>query len=92
MAPHRPGLGVLPPATPTLYYVNVLPTAPILVLPEVRSERREYVPIGWLEPRIRLRVDDIRAAVGRTRPGTFVVIGYRVEGSTVRGLAGRVQQ
>ena len=36
--------------TPTLYHVNVLPTAPFLVIPEVSSERREYVPIGWLEP------------------------------------------
>ena len=36
--------------TPTLYHVNVLPTGPFLVLPEVSSERREYVPIGWLEP------------------------------------------
>ena len=37
-------------ATPTLYHVNVIPTAPFLVIPEVSSERREYVPIGWLEP------------------------------------------
>ena len=36
--------------TPTLYHVNVIPTAPFLVIPEVSSERREYVPIGWLEP------------------------------------------
>ena len=36
--------------TPTLYHVNILPTAPFLVVPEVSSERREYVPIGWLEP------------------------------------------
>ena len=36
--------------TPTLYHVNVLPTAPFLVIPETSSERREYVPIGWLEP------------------------------------------
>ena len=36
--------------TPTLYHVNVTPTAPFLVIPEVSSERREYVPIGWLEP------------------------------------------
>ena len=36
--------------TPTLYHVNVLPTAPFLVIPQVSSERREYVPIGWLEP------------------------------------------
>ena len=36
--------------TPTLYHVNVVPFAPFLVIPKVSSERREYVPIGWLEP------------------------------------------
>ena len=36
--------------TPTLYHVNILPTTPFLVIPKVSSERREYVPIGWLEP------------------------------------------
>ncbi|MCY4258911.1 MAG: hypothetical protein OXC91_01425, partial [Rhodobacteraceae bacterium] len=37
-------------ATPTLYHVNVIPNAPFLVIPEVSSEWRDYVPIGWLEP------------------------------------------
>ena len=36
--------------TPTLYHVNVVPKAPFLVVPKVSSERRNYVPIGWLEP------------------------------------------
>jgi hypothetical protein len=36
--------------TPTSYHVTVIPTAPFLVLPEVSSERRDYVPIGWVEP------------------------------------------
>ena len=35
---------------PTEYEVSTIPTTPFLVLPEVSSERREYVPIGWLEP------------------------------------------
>ena len=35
---------------PTRYNVNVIPDAPFLVVPKVSSERREYVPIGWLEP------------------------------------------
>ena len=35
---------------PARYNVEVIPTAPFLVVPEVSSERREYVPIGWLEP------------------------------------------
>ena len=37
-------------ATPTLYHVNVLPISPFLVVPNVSSERREYIPIGWLAP------------------------------------------
>jgi hypothetical protein len=36
--------------TPTLWHVNVLPTGPFLVVPQVSSERREYIPVGWLEP------------------------------------------
>ena len=36
--------------TPTLYHVDVLPRESFLVIPEVSSERREYVPIGWLAP------------------------------------------
>ena len=35
---------------PTRYNVEVIPSAPFLVFPKVSSERREYVPIGWLEP------------------------------------------
>ncbi|MBF0094144.1 MAG: class I SAM-dependent DNA methyltransferase [Alphaproteobacteria bacterium] len=37
-------------AASTQYHVNVIPTAPFLVVPKVSSERREYVPIGWMEP------------------------------------------
>ncbi|MDQ6703219.1 MAG: N-6 DNA methylase [Pseudomonadota bacterium] len=36
--------------TPALYHVTVVPDAPFLVIPEVSSERRDYVPIGYLEP------------------------------------------
>ena len=35
---------------PRKYNVEVLPESPFLVIPEVSSERRRYVPIGWLEP------------------------------------------
>ena len=38
--------------TPTLYHVNVVPNTPFLVIPETSSERREYAPIGWLQPPI----------------------------------------
>ncbi len=36
--------------TPTRFQVTVIPTSPFLVIPEVSSERRAYVPIGWLSP------------------------------------------
>ena len=35
---------------PTQYNVNVVPDTPFLVIPEVSSERRDYIPIAWLEP------------------------------------------
>jgi hypothetical protein len=36
--------------TPTRFHVTVVPDRPFLVIPEVSSEKREYVPIGWLKP------------------------------------------
>ncbi len=37
-------------ATPTRFHVTVIPDRPFLIVPKVSSERREYVPIGWMEP------------------------------------------
>jgi len=37
-------------STPTAFHVTVIPGAEFLVIPEVSSERREYIPIGWLTP------------------------------------------
>ena len=36
--------------TPTRFHVTVVPNRPFLVIPEVSSEKRDYVPIGWLKP------------------------------------------
>ncbi len=36
--------------TPTRFHVTVVPDRPFLVIPEVSSERRDYVPIAWLKP------------------------------------------
>ena len=37
-------------AQPASFHVTVIPDAPFLAIPEVSSERRDYVPIGWLSP------------------------------------------
>lgn len=36
--------------TPTRFHVTVAPDGPFLVIPKVSSEKRNYVPIGWLKP------------------------------------------
>lgn len=36
--------------TPMEYHVTVIPKKPFMVIPEVSSERRIYVPIAWLQP------------------------------------------
>ena len=35
---------------PRKYNVEVHPTSPFLVIPEVSSERRKYAPIAWMKP------------------------------------------
>jgi hypothetical protein len=35
---------------PLRFHIRAFPKAPFLVIPEVSSERRRYVPIGWLRP------------------------------------------
>lgn len=36
--------------TPSAFNVTVIPRSPFLLIPEVSSEKRQYAPIGWLEP------------------------------------------
>ena len=75
--------------TPTLWQVNVLPTAPFLVLPEVSSERREYVPIGWLEPpavpsnKLRLLLDATLA--------DFALLTSAMHMAWMRAVTGRLE-
>lgn len=36
--------------TPTRFHVEFMPKKPYLVIPEVSSERRKYIPLGYLSP------------------------------------------
>jgi hypothetical protein len=36
--------------TPTRFHVEFMPSEPYLVIPEVSSERRDYIPMGYLQP------------------------------------------
>ena len=75
--------------TPTLYHVNVLPTAPFLVLPEVSSERREYVPIGWLEPPV-VPSNKLRLLPDAT-VGDFALLTSAMHMAWMRAVTGRLE-
>jgi len=49
--PKKPSkLGLSLAALPSEFHVTLIPKGPYLAIPEVSSEAREYIPIGWLTP------------------------------------------
>ena len=76
-------------ATPTLYHVNVIPTAPFLVVPEVSSERRDYIPIAWLEPPV-IPSNKIRILLNATL-WQFGLLTSAMHMAWVRIIGGRLE-
>ena len=74
---------------PTLWQVNMLPAAPFLVIPEVSSERRDYVPIGWLEPPV-VPSNLVRVLEGATKP-TFALLTSAMHMAWLRHVGGRLK-
>jgi len=75
--------------TPTLYHVNVVPDAPFLVIPKVSSERREYVPIGWLEPPV--IPSDLVFIIENASKSLFVLLASAMHMAWLRHIAGRLK-
>ena len=74
---------------PTRYNVEVLPTAPFLVIPEVSSERREYVPIGWLAPPV-IPSNLVRVLENATLAG-FALLTSAMHMAWMRAVTGRMK-
>ncbi|MDE2871373.1 MAG: N-6 DNA methylase [Gemmatimonadota bacterium] len=74
---------------PTRYNVSVIPTAPFLVIPEVSSERRDYVPIGWLEPPI-VPSNKLRILADATLP-QFAILTSAMHMAWLRHIGGRLK-
>ena len=74
---------------PTRYNVEVLPTAPFLVIPEVSSERREYVPIGWLAPPV-IPSNLVRVLENATLAG-FALLTSAMHMAWLRHIGGRLK-
>ena len=75
--------------TPALYHVNVLPTAPFLVIPQVSSERRHYVPIGWIEPPT-IPSDKLRLLEGASLTD-FALLTSAMHMAWMRAVTGRLE-
>lgn len=75
--------------TPRRYHVNVVPDAPFLIVPEVSSERREYVPIAWMEPPI-IPSNLVRIIQDATKP-LFALLTSSMHMSWMRHIGGRLK-
>ena len=74
---------------PTLLEGKTIPDHPFLVLPEVSSERREYAPIGWLEPPI-IPSNKLRFLENITKP-QFAVLTSAMHMAWMRTVTGRLE-
>lgn len=75
--------------TPKLFHVNVLPDGPFLVLPGVTSERREYAPIGYLEPPV-IPSNLVNVALNASR-ADFAVLMSAMHMAWLRQIGGRLK-
>ena len=75
--------------TPMLYHVNVIPKQPFLVVPKVSSERREYVPIGYMEPPV--IPSDLVFVIENASSSLFGLITSRMQMAWLRYIGGRLQ-
>ena len=74
---------------PTRYNVEVLPPTPFLVIPEVSSERRAYIPIGWLEPPV-IPSNKLRLLLNATL-ADFALLTSAMHMAWMRTVTGRMK-
>jgi hypothetical protein len=76
-------------ATPARFHVTVVPERPFLAIPEVSSERRDYVPIGWLEPPV-IPSNLVRVLLD-AEPWHFALLTSRMHMAWLRSIGGRLK-
>ena len=74
---------------PTRFHVENVPTKPFLVIPEVSSEHRPYIPIGFLEPDV-LASNKLRILPGATKYD-FGILSSSMHMAWVRQVTGRLE-
>ena len=76
-------------STPTLYHVNVIPNTPFLAIPGTSSDRRKYMPIGWLEPPV-IPSNAIHVLENATKP-LFALLISAMHMTWLRHIGGRLK-
>lgn len=74
---------------PTSFAFTTIPESDFLVIPEVSSERRDYVPIGWLAPPT-IPSNLVRVALDVTRPD-FALLTSSMHMAWLRNIGGRLK-
>lgn len=76
-------------AYPTRFHVTVLPETSYLVIPKVSSERREYVPIGWLDaPTV---PSDLVFVLNHAKMSDFGILTSRMHMAWLSHIGGRLE-
>ena len=76
-------------ATPTRFHVEFIPTGPYLAIPEVSSERRPYIPIGFLDTDV-IASNKLRL-VPNASPYLFGVLTSSMHMTWMRQVGGRLK-
>jgi hypothetical protein len=76
-------------AFPTQYNVTVVPKTPFLVVPKVSSERREYVPLAYMEPPT--IPSDLVFVVEQAAPDIFAILTSRMHMAWLMYIGGKLK-
>lgn len=86
-SPSRPTQAIA--STPTAFHTTFLPSAPFLALAQVSSERREYLPIGWISPPT-VPSDKIRL-VADAETWVFAILTSKAHIAWSKAVSGRLK-
>lgn len=75
--------------TPTRFHVENMPKRPFLLIPKVSSERRQYIPIGFMKPAT--LVSDLVFIVPNATLFHFGVLTSAIHMAWVRQVCGRLE-
>ena len=76
--------------TPLLFEDNVLPTSPFFAVPQCSANKREYIPMGWLEPPF-IPSDKLRIILNFKKKYIFSILVSSMHMSWVRHFGGRIK-